>query len=252
MGPGNTYAADFSDFMGHPPLPNSVYAIHDYSSFGFPASTERYTASADQKSRIEQQFTRKIAYNEEIKGHIWNGEFGPVYARPWDGPDWEEINASRYLVLRDQLEIYEGKEISWSIWTYKDVGFQGMVYASPSSPYVKALQPFLLKKKQLAADAWGVDATTVEHVFKPLEDWLVQNAPGIKSKYPPTWNPARHLARPVRNILLAECLYPEYAAYFKDLSEAELEAFAASFKFENCVQRDGLNAVLREHAAIKH
>ncbi|EJT96664.1 glycoside hydrolase [Dacryopinax primogenitus] len=249
---GNTYAADFSDFMGRPPMPNSVYAIHDYAGYGFPASHELYTGSAEQKHFLEKQFARKIAYNEEIKGHIWNGEFGPVYAREWaDGPQWEEINKSRYMVLRDQLALYDTKKISWSIWLFKDIGFQGMVYASPDSPYVKTLQPFIEKKKKLAADAWGVDLTDVKEVFEPMEHWLEQNGPAIRKRYPPTWNPGRHLGRPVRNILLSESLYPEYAAYFKDLSEAELEAFAASFKFENCVQREGLNAVLREHAAIK-
>jgi hypothetical protein len=41
---------------------------------------------------------------------------------------------------------------------------------------------------------------------------------------------------------------PEYAAYFKDLSHDELDAFAKSFHFDNCKQREGLNEVLRSYA----
>ena len=39
---------------------------------------------------------------------MWNGEWGPVYAREaYDGARTGEINESRYAVLRDQLELYD-------------------------------------------------------------------------------------------------------------------------------------------------
>lgn len=69
--------------------------------------------------------------------------------------------------------------------------------------------------------------------------------PGIAHKYPPTWKARKHVSRLVRNILLSEEVYPEYAAYFKDLSFEELDDMAASFKFENCLQRQGLNDAIR-------
>jgi hypothetical protein len=69
---------------------------------------------------------------------IWNGEFGPVYARKqYDGDETEEINKSRYILLKDQLEVYDEEQISWSIWLYKDIGFQGKLYAP--SDFVNAL-----------------------------------------------------------------------------------------------------------------
>lgn len=60
-----------------------------------------------------------------------------------------------------------------------------MVYADPEGPYIKLLAPFLAKKKRLAADEWGTDLSTVQHVFQPLEDWLEEEVPGIKQRYPP-------------------------------------------------------------------
>jgi hypothetical protein len=61
----------------------------------------------------------------------------------------------------------------------------------------------------------------------------------------PTWNPTHHVERLIRNILLSDGLYPEYASYFDGLSFEELDALAASFKFENCIQREELNEIIR-------
>jgi len=41
---------------------------------------------------------------------------------------------------------------SWSIWLYKDIGFQGMLYTDPEGPYMKLLAPFLAKKKRFASE----------------------------------------------------------------------------------------------------
>ena len=83
-----------------------------------------------------------------VGGPIWNGEFGPVYQNAEDGlADWEEINQRRYHVLKDQLDIYDKAKASWSIWLWKDIGFQGMVYVDEETPYIKMLKPFLEKKK---------------------------------------------------------------------------------------------------------
>ena len=65
--------------------------------------------------------------------------------------------------------------MSWSIWTYKDIGFQGMVYTSPDSPYMKLLWDFLAKKQRLALDAWGADVDTVKDVYEPLERLIAEN-----------------------------------------------------------------------------
>jgi hypothetical protein len=50
-------------------------------------------------------------------------------------------------VLKDQLTVYKQAKASWSIWLYKDIGFQGMTFVSKETPYMKLLKPFLEKKK---------------------------------------------------------------------------------------------------------
>jgi hypothetical protein len=244
---GNTWAADFSHFKD--PLPNSVYSIHDYSNYGFPDG-ERYKATPEQVAKMNRSFERKCEYQKGINGPIWNGEFGPVYANPSDGPEWETINSERYHVLKDQLTIYSKARISWSIWLYKDIGFQGMVHTDPTGAYMTRFADFLAKKKRLCADEWGADTKAVKHIFDPLQEWILKEVPNFKNRYPPMWTPTHHVGRVVRNILLSEELYPEYADHFKDLTLDQLDELAASFKFENCVQRQGLNEVLREHAKL--
>ncbi|CCO29588.1 hypothetical protein BN14_03605 [Rhizoctonia solani AG-1 IB] len=245
---GNTFAADLSHFGD--PLPGSVYSIHDYSNYGFPQISEPYEGTPEQKAKLESTFKRKISYHEKHGGHIWNGEFGPVYASPSDGSDWEKINERRYHVLKDQLALYDQYQISWSIWLYKDIGFQGMVYTSPKSPYIKLFESFLSKKKRLAVDSWGADTTQVQSAFDPIEQLISKEVTHITQRYPPTWKVNKHVGRLVRNILISEELTPEYASHFEGLSLQDLDELAASFKFENCVQRLGLNKVLRDHAHL--
>jgi hypothetical protein len=67
-----------------------------------------------------------------------------------------------------------------------------MVYAGPDTAYIKRLKPFLEKKKRLAADEWGADTKVVKHIFDPLQEWLVQEVPGIKKRYPPMWTVTHH------------------------------------------------------------
>lgn len=101
---GNTYATDFSHFGA--PLPNSVYACHDYSTYGFPDG-EPYKGTEEQKAKLVSALGKKIEYQKQHNGPIWNGEWGPVYASPDDTPDWQEVNKDRYHLVKDQLQLYE-------------------------------------------------------------------------------------------------------------------------------------------------
>jgi len=184
---------------------------------------------------------------------VWNGEWGPVYARKqYEGEATDTINASRFKVLKDQLEIYSKDRLSWSIWTYKDIGFQGMVYVSTNSSYMTLLKDHLAKKHRLAVDAWGADDTQVRDVFQPLLNHIDQEIPEkYRNLYPsPVWKLSDRVTRLARNILVSEFLVKEWADHFVGKSEKELDEIAASFKFEACLKRDGLNAILTENAKL--
>ncbi|RDW75744.1 hypothetical protein BP5796_06565 [Coleophoma crateriformis] len=241
---GNTYAMDFRKF--DTVIPNAVYAMHDYSFFGFPGF-EQFTGTDAQKAKLRHQFERKVEFMRERKVPIWNGEFGPVYER-----NDEVANAKRYALLGEQLDIYAETNVSWSIWLYKDIGYQGMLYVPPTSAWHQLLQPFLDKKAATGVDFWGRnDTEATKAVYEPIKQHFKEVVPERfwNKRYPsPLWDMARHIDRAVRENLLSEYMNYEMASYFEGKTLAELDELAASFKFENCVQRTDLNSILQKDA----
>lgn len=111
--------------------------------------------------KLRKSFQRKVAFMRQRGIPIWNGEFGPVYALAADSEgatlaEKETIaaatNSQRFALLKEQLAIYAETEVSWSIWLYKDIGYQGMTFVSPETSYMKLIAPFLEKKKKLGLD----------------------------------------------------------------------------------------------------
>lgn len=216
---------------------------------GFPTG-QRYTGTPEQKALVERQYLRKAEFMNANGTAIWNGEFGPVYASPSD-VDAEAINQERYNLLGEQLRIYDKYIIHWSIWLYKDIGLQGMIHTSPESKWNRTIQPFLEKKNRLWLDNWGRrPSAEPEAALKPLVQWIDQVSPAAKETYPTSWNTERHMLRAVFQTFLATSFVDEFAELFRGMDEAELDALAHSFHFDECVQREGLNEILREHARV--
>lgn len=142
--------------------------------------------------------------------------------------------------------------LSWSIWLYKDIGFQGMVFVSRETPYMTLFKDFLAKKHRLAIDAWGADESKIRHVYQPLIDLIQQEVrPEHQALYPaPVWKLSDRVGRLARNILVSEFLVKEWAEHFRGKSNAEIDEIAKSFSFANCHKRDGLNKVLTDNAGL--
>lgn len=249
---GNTYSMDFTDFP-EKPLPNAVYAVHDYSMMGFPIG-EQFEGEETQKKRLRTSFERKAQYMREKGVPVWNGEFGPVYADPRVDGEAQAVqtNEKRFALLKEQLSIYAETGVSWSIWLYKDIGCQGMVYVDPESPYMKLIQPFVEKKQKLGVDFWSmVSKEGVSGVYEPFISALEKMVPEQfrTVKYPKIWSFQRQVERVVRECLLSEYLGWEMAELFRGKTEEELEELAKSFALENCKQRGPLNEILSEDAA---
>ena len=255
----NTYAMDFRKFPNGTFIKNTVYAIHDYSVYGFPnLEGKLYEGTAEEKSKIKQQYERKIEYMKENNVPVWNGEFGPVYAsdvREDSNP--AKINTARYNVLKDQLDVYskgdpsgDNTPIGWSIWLYKDIGFQGLTYVSPKSKWFDVFGDWFIKKKKLGLDRWGNDIDPKnDALYQNLVNHILENTPEKYSKalYPHVWTVKDYVARVARDMLFSQILQHEYADLFVGLSFEELDELAASFKFENVEQRGELNAILKAY-----
>ncbi|KAL2828187.1 putative cellulase [Aspergillus cavernicola] len=249
---GNTYAMDFTAFEDIPPLPNTVYSIHDYSKFGFPGM-EQYTGTEAQKQQLHASFERKVKFMRKAGVPIWNGEFGPVYQDPErDGVETAKTaNAGRLALLEQQLSIYRAEDISWSIWLYKDIGCQGMTYVRPDSAYLRLIRPFLEKKQGLGLDFWTmVSQDGVKGIYEPFLTAIkgMVDERFHKGRYPRQWTIERQFERVIRETLLSEYVGWELAELFRGKSEEQLEELAASFALRNCCIRVELNEVLSRDA----
>jgi hypothetical protein len=179
-------------------------------------------------------------YMRERDLPVWVGEFGPVYGA---GP---ERDAQRLRLLADQIGIYEAMRAGWSVWTYKDIGVQGLVTVDPASPYMARTATVRAKKKAVAADHWGMTTDGMRDVFEPLMARFTREFPGF-DPYP--FGPRLHLEQLVLSIAFAEPLSEEFAACFADTSDEELAALGACFSFGNCIENKDLCGVISAHAA---
>jgi hypothetical protein len=237
---GNKYSSDFSVFNATDPLPNCVYTAHDYALPGIAGDATEYpgTVRGEHYDRgvVEQTFLRRTAFMRETGTPIWIGEFGPVYPA-------EDL--WRYRLLRDQLDIYAEHGASWALWTYKDIGLQGVAYARQDSAYLRHVAPILATKARLGVDAWAGRDTGIRDVLDPIEALFDREFPEYQ---PWPWGRKQHIGLLVRHILLAEPLAQRYGELFRGITPARARELAASFRLENCEIRAGLVATLRGSA----
>jgi hypothetical protein len=238
---GNTYSTDFSIFREV--YENTVFVCHDYALAGFAhgGPYPGYTRGEwVDRGELEKAFEKRTTFQRETGTPLWVGEFGPVYTGD------PAIDDMRYQILSDQLEIFDGYEAGWSLWTYKDVGLQGLVHADPAGPYLSRFGDFIAKKKRLGADRWGSTMEEQGDILAPLHRVVEDEFPA--------WNPYPWGARYqtddlIRHILIAQALVPEYAALFDGLGDDELTALADSFALDGCVRRDRLIELLTGNLA---
>jgi len=239
---GNKYSTDFSAFDARPePIDNAVYTAHDYALPGITSATEYPGTTRGEyfdRSVVEETFLRRTEYMRRTGTPIWIGEFGPVYSTDRSQDSW------RLQLLQDQLEIYRDHGASWALWTYKDIGLQGLQYAAESSPYVSLIAPARTQKDRLGVDSWGGSDVGVRDILDPIDAVFDREFPGF-APYP--WGRQPHIAVLVRHILLAEPLAERFGRLFEGVDVEQARTLAASFRFDQTVEREGLTALLREH-----
>lgn len=223
---GNRYARDFEGFGE--PFENAVYAVHQYPPPGAadggpypgPTAGRHFDVSV-----IAAEFASLTGYMREHGLPVWVGEFGPVYGAG------TERDAQRLRLLADQIAIYTRAGAGWSLWTYKDIGVQGLVVADPGSAWMRRTEAVRAKKARLAADHWGTTTEGMRDVLDPLMARFEREFGGF-DPYP--FGARRYVEQLVLSMCFAEPLADEFAACFADASDAELVALGECFAFGNC------------------
>jgi endoglucanase len=236
---GNRHATEFDLFRD--PWPGTVYTVHDYALAGFADSGDYPGVSRGQyvdRAFLENRFRKRAEYMLATGTPIWVGEFGPVYSGDPHRDD------ARYRVLADQLAIYDEHGAGWSLWTYKDIGLQGVVHVAPGSPYLRRIAPVLEKKARLGVDVWGGVDTGVRHLLDPIERTVAEEFPDFD---PPPFGQRQWIHVLVRHILLAEPMVDDFARCFAGIDADEARALADCFAFERCGTRTRLVETLRGH-----
>jgi hypothetical protein len=233
---GNRYSREFPGFGE--PFENAVYAVHQYPEPGaadggpYPGLT---AGRHYDRAEIARSLDALTGYMREHGLPVWVGEFGPVYGA---GP---ARDAQRRQLLADQIDIYEDAGAGWSLWTYKDIGVQGLVTVDPASPWMSRTAAVRARKASVAADHWGMTTDPMRNVLGPLMARFSLEFPRF-DPYP--FGARRHVEELVLNILFAEPLADEFAACFADATDDELVALGECFAFANCGVQTDLCAVV--------
>ncbi|AZS38113.1 Endoglucanase C307 [Microbacterium lemovicicum] len=234
---GNRYSTQF-DQLGDP-LPNTVYTAHDYALPGFVDGGPYPGVSRGQfvdRDAVERTFLQRTEFMRRTGTPIWVGEFGPVYT---GDPDRD---AERSQLLQDQLDIYDRYDASWALWTYKDIGLQGVVTADPQGDYLRLIAPVREKKARLGVDSWGSTDAGVRSILDPIEKLFAEEFPDFQP-YP--WGARRWIHGHVRHVMLAEAMVDDHARLFAGVAPSAAAELAGDFAFERCVVRQPLADLLR-------
>ena len=239
---GNRYSQDFS-VLG-PPMPDIVYTLHNYAVPGFIDGGDYPGVSRGEyfdKNVLHDKLLNTCQYMLENHTPIWVGEFGPVYTGE------PQKDAMRYQLLIDQFSFYKELDASWCIWTYKDLGLQGLMSLRPDSKWIQKIQPILDKKALLGVDSWGGKDNNVRHIMEPIEQTFAEFFPNYK---PFPFDAQWQINRAVRHILLAEPLIEDFYPLLKGLELAEIDELMASFRFENCSARHELIRIIKTEQGV--
>ena len=151
---------------------------------GYPGSVDGVYYDRDV---VLKKFLDRSEFARSTGTPLMVGEFGPIYTGRSDEDE------QRLRLLADQLAIYDEYQSGWTLWTYKDVGKQGLVTVLPESPYLNRFGDFIAKKDRLGADKWGSDGEGVAAVTGPVQDLI---ATGVSELRPLPVGPHRLGADP--------------------------------------------------------
>ncbi len=245
---GNNYSKEFEGFE-QPFDRNLAYSSHNYT----PATHtgRRYPGPVGgvdiDRAWMERNVQERDGWIFDQDRPAWSGEFGALY----DGSASKPTNADlgRLAALEDQLAIFNEHEMHWTIWTYKDVGVQGLVVPKLGSSYLERIAPITALKAELGLDSW----TAREQGLLRVEAANVMRLVGhrvaaLLGDYSADFNAAgyRKIGRNGICSVTSNFVAPLYAARFADMSADEIRSMhREAFLFSNCERREYLIQALK-------
>jgi endoglucanase len=238
---GNHFSQQFHEL--DPPFDsNTVYSSHYYMVPGLEDG--EYPGEFDGifygREQLRERYLERTAFMRQHRVPHWFGEFGCLYTG-------SALEPSRLRVMADQLAIAEEQGDHWTIWTYKDIGKMGLVYADAESEWMQRTRPVREAKTALRCDSWiERHETQIEGLVQGIADY----ARTVAGELTGEWD---HLTEMLRSTicdgLMSRTLLPAFAEQFRGMSESEIDRLMQSFALQNCVRREGLVGLIRDRCA---
>lgn len=238
---GNQYSQQL-DLLDPPFDANLVYSNHLYIPPGLEeVEYPGLVNGVDYNRRwLKNTYLERTAYTRKHNVPHWLGEFGCIYGYP-------ELEPSRLRLMGDYFDIIEEQGDHWTIWNYKDIGKMGIVCLDPESEWMRRTQPVRTIKTKLRCDSW-IERRS-QHIDPHLRA-LSEQIRSITKDQPGDWQRLDELlGYAIGDRLISKMLLPAFAEQFKDLEESDIDEMMQSFAFNNCLQRDGLVAMIRERSS---
>ncbi len=129
---GEDWAKDFSVFRKLGGYQQAI-SFHFYPGQHVYMSTERH----ERKVQLEEKLQYFIDLKEKTGMPLWVGETGGHFPK-------DKLLEGMELV-KDCIDLFEKYGISWTIWSYKDVGAMGMIYPKEDTKWISLTDEFRLK-----------------------------------------------------------------------------------------------------------
>ena len=239
---GNRYSTQF-DQLGDP-LPNCVYTAHDYALPGFvdggAVPGRRAAASTSTATAIEETFLARTAVHAGDR-HARSGSASSARSTPAT----RTATSSGTACSRTSSTSTDRHDASWALWTYKDIGLQGVVTADPAPPTCGASPRCSRRRRGSASTPGGRRTPACGTSSSPIERLFAEEFPDFEP-YP--WGAQRWIHGHVRHVMLAEAMVDEFAGAFAGVAPDEARDLADAFALPNACTRSRLADIIRSAA----
>ena len=199
------------------------------------------------KHTMEQLFQKRNHWMLERDLPSWCGEFSTLFDGGILTPTKSDL--ARLDALRDQISIYNQYRQHWTIWTYKDIGHEGLVSSRPDCSYLKRIEPLQRIKKELSLEPFL--ARKYGGVFIETQNLIQKTAQSVAEYYQDYSIDYESLVKSMGEqaicCKISNELAPLYAHAFSDMSCEEItDMLQEAFHIKNMLKREPLEKILRD------
>lgn len=125
---GDSFAMDFSAIT-HIEDPNTAITFHYYPTVWHPQMAAEGYPRQEWKRDCADGFNSVVSTMKKFGRPLLCGEAGYEIS----GNSMDHV----LEMTQDTLEIFEKNKVSWTLWSYKDAQFMGLVFPQSSSPWMQ-------------------------------------------------------------------------------------------------------------------